>query len=103
MTCYSILSKIARLNFIRNILKYYLCEFTSDVILDYGNHYLIILQNQPGVLFFKIETTSGIPSHFEIFLRSKGKISCLGVFMFDHNFPINNTNKLTLVKNNEQK
>lgn len=99
MTFYSIIAKIARYNFIKNVLKYRLSIFESDTILDYGDHSVVVLKNIPGILFFKMETTVGVKTHYEVYLRSEGEVNLLGVYMFNDKFPSNNPPKLTLVKN----
>ena len=97
MTYYNILSKIAKLSFIRKILKYYLSGYTSDVILDYTDHYIVVLQDRPGILFFQVEKIKLNPACMEVYLRSQGNITLLGQYMFTHEFPTDEP-KLTLVE-----
>lgn len=100
MTFYKILAKIARYDFIKKVMKYKLGLFKSDTILDYGDHSLVVLKNMPGILFFKMETTVGVPTHYEVYLRSEGEVHLLGTYCFNHQFPMSNPS-LKLVGKNE--
>jgi hypothetical protein len=58
--------------FVRKLLESRLSSYKYDIILDYSDHFLVLLNDTPGMLFIQIKE-----DYFYVFFRSKGKVTLI--------------------------